>query len=407
MYYLSSIAVLLLLGSSHAMVGSEEFEARRRALEGTTIAGSYMASAVVASDAECAELKKFIKGFQVKKKSYKTALSGQEVQSESTSMIETMEISKECFVHFEGSESMVNNIRKARPELEVSGTQLHHVERVPKPWGLNRIDQHDLPLGVTDLNTSHTGKNVTVYIIDTGIWESHDDFGDRVRPGVSFVEGENYVMDRNGHGTHCAGIAVGTQHGVAKDAQVVGIKVLSAEGSGSTVDIIKGVAWAVNDALSRNTTGVLSLSLGGTVDPILDAGVDAAVDAGMLVVVAAGNNNGDACKKSPARAAQVITVGASNIADHRSVFSNWGTCVNVFAPGTNIISSWIGADDAVNMISGTSMATPLVAGVLATLLEKHDGDAEAAKMDMFELVARDKLIGVKASSPNWLVQTSR
>mmetsp|Transcript_11361 Transcript_11361/g.18513 ORF Transcript_11361/g.18513 Transcript_11361/m.18513 type:complete len:403 (+) Transcript_11361:428-1636(+) len=402
MHYLSSIAVILFLGSSNGMVGSDEFEARRRVLEETTVAGSYIASAVVANNFECAKLKKFIKSFQTKTARFFKANS-------STSILESMEINKECFVHFDATEDVVKRIQKARPRLEVSGTHMYHVAAVavPKPWGLNRVDQPDLPLDHTSFKTSYTGKNVTVYILDTGIWESHGDYGSRVRPGVSFVKGEDYVMDRNGHGTHCAGTAVGTRYGVAKDAQVVGIKILSAEGYGNTVDIIKGIEWAVNDARSRNTPGVLSLSLGGSADPVLDAGVDAAADAGMLVAVAAGNDNGDACKKSPARAAQVITVGATNIADHRSYFSNWGTCVNVFAPGTNIISSWIGADDAVNMISGTSMATPLVAGVLATLLEKHDGDAEAAKMDMFTLVARDKLTDVKASSPNWLVQTSR
>ena len=209
----------------------------------------------------------------------------------------------------------------------------------------------------------------------------HVDFQGRASWGVSIADGK--FDDGVGHGTHCAGTIGSRTYGVAKKANLIAVKVLGSDGSGSTSDVIAGVQWTVKQATAKavaaakeialtGTTkykgAVANMSLGGGKSPSLDSAVNRAADAGLHFAVAAGNDNRDACNYSPAAAEKPITVGACTLADERASFSNYGKCVDVFGPGLNILSTWIGSDTATNTISGTSMATPHTVGLLAYLL---------------------------------------
>jgi len=174
-------------------------------------------------------------------------------------------------------------------------------------------------------------------------------------------------QDLNGHGTHCAGTIAGTTYGVAKQAALKAVKVLSASGSGSNAGVIAGVNYVTNNK-SSSRRNVASMSLGGGASTALDDAVTSSIGSGVAYAIAAGNDNANACNYSPARVANAITVGATTNTDARSSFSNFGTCLNIFAPGSSITSDWIGSNSATNTISGTSMATPHVAGASALLL---------------------------------------
>jgi len=229
---------------------------------------------------------------------------------------------------------------------------------------------------------SSGGEGVDVYIIDTGINIKHEEFEGRASWGKT-IPVDDVDDDNNGHGTHCAGTIASRKYGVAKLADLIAIKVLGSNGSGSMADVIAGVLYAAESALKkaalaaaeRKATGktkhkgsVANMSLGVGKSRALDDAVNAAVDSGLHFSVAAGNDNRDACSFSPAGAEKAITVGASTLADERAYFSNHGHCVDIFAPGLNILSTWIGSDSAMNTISGTSMASPHTAGLMAYLL---------------------------------------
>ncbi|KAG5640674.1 hypothetical protein DXG03_007590 [Asterophora parasitica] len=252
------------------------------------------------------------------------------------------------------------------------------------PWGLARLSKPDklANQNTRDLTFSYTydnyaGFGVDVYVVDTGIYTAHSDFGGRARWGATF--GGYPDTDGNGHGTHVAGIVAGTQFGVAKAANVIAVKVLSGFGSGSISDVISGLDWVASSvaASGRPSIATLALAIGSTSIP-LDNAVTSLVDRGIHVTVAAGNSNTDAGSTSPARAAGAITVGASTITDARASFSNYGAVVDIFAPGENIISAWIGSTTATNNLSGTSIATPHVAGLVAYLISKHGNSPPAA-----------------------------
>lgn len=226
------------------------------------------------------------------------------------------------------------------------------------------------------------GEGVDVYVIDTGINIKHNEFGGRASWGKTIPQND-VDEDNNGHGTHCAGTIASRKYGVAKAANVIAVKVLGSNGSGSMSDVIAGVVFAARSAAEkamaaaaeRKATGktkhkgsVANMSLGGGKSQALDDAVNGAVDSGLHFAVAAGNDNRDACSFSPAAAEKAVTVGASTLGDERAYFSNFGPCVDVFAPGLNILSTWIGSEDAQNTISGTSMASPHTAGLLAYLL---------------------------------------
>jgi cerevisin len=249
------------------------------------------------------------------------------------------------------------------------------------PWGLARISHRDsLSFGTFNkyYYTADGGEGVDVYVIDTGTNTEHVDFEGRASWGKTIPDGDA-DEDGNGHGTHCSGTIAGAKYGVAKKANIKAVKVLRSNGSGSMSDVVKGVDYAaeshqeqVEIAKKGKKKGfkgsAANMSLGGGKSSILDQAVNAAVDVGIHFAVAAGNDNQDSCNYSPAAAEKAVTVGASTLADERAYFSNYGPCNDIFAPGLNIQSTWIGSKYAVNTISGTSMASPHIAGLLAYML---------------------------------------
>ncbi|KAI7861374.1 serine protease [Spinellus fusiger] len=324
--------------------------------------------------------------------------------------------------HFKGyagqfSSVLVEDIRKSphvlwvEKNIRVSTMELQR----GAPWGLARISHQDA-LSLRTFNqyaySSEAGKDVTVYVVDTGIHTGHADFEGRAVWGQTLPTKEEDV-DGNGHGTHCAGTIAGKKYGVAKKARLVAVKVLRSNGSGSMMDVIAGVDWATQQHLQEKAmaekTGrvfkgsVANMSLGGGKSNALDMAVNGAVEAGMVFVVAAGNDNRDACGSSPASAELAIAVGASTIEDERAYFSNYGSCVDVFAPGMNILSAWKGGDYATKMISGTSMASPHVAGLAAYLLSKANTTAKEIKDQIIEMSIADVLSSLPSKTPNLLV----
>jgi subtilisin family serine protease len=238
-------------------------------------------------------------------------------------------------------------------------------------WGLDRIDQKALPLSKTYSSTA-TGVGVTAYIIDTGIEFAHSDFGGRAVSGFDAVDGGS-ADDCNGHGTHVAGTVGGTIYGVAKAVNLVAVRVLDCSGSGSTSGVIAGIDWVTANHVSP---AVANMSLGGGVSTALDNAVSASIASGVTYSIAAGNGNAygipqDACKSSPARVTTALTVAATDSKDAPASWSNYGSCVDLFAPGVNIASDWYTTTTATNTISGTSMATPHVTGVAALYLQTH------------------------------------
>lgn len=240
----------------------------------------------------------------------------------------------------------------------------------PAPsWGLDRIDQRVLPLSNTfEYSTIGNGAGVRAYIVDTGVLSSHAEFIGRMASGYNAVKGKPTTEDCNGHGTHVAGTVAGTTYGVAKQATVVPVRVLNCAGSGTISGVIAGLDWVARDHVSG--PAVANLSLGGSASATLDAAVRGVVNDGVTVAVAAGNSDADACLSSPSRVAQALTVGATTSTDARASYSNFGTCLDLFAPGSSITSAWSTSTTATRTISGTSMASPHVAGVAAVLLSR-------------------------------------
>ena len=240
------------------------------------------------------------------------------------------------------------------------------VSQTGATWGIDRIDQRALPLSGT-FSAPTTASNVAAYVVDTGIDASHPEFGGRVINGFDAVSGGSGATDCNGHGTHVAGTIASATYGVAKSAILVPVRVLGCDGSGTYSGVIAGLDWIAHNRPSTQRA-VVNMSLGGGTSSSLDSAVASLVASGVAVVVAAGNSNVDACTSSPARAASAITVGSTTTTDSRSSFSNFGSCLDIFAPGSNITSTVPGGGTAV--YSGTSMASPHVAGVAAVVLSQ-------------------------------------
>jgi len=265
-------------------------------------------------------------------------------------------------------------------------------------WGIDRVDQRDLPLD-NSFSPDGTGSDVYAYIIDTGVQTSHNEFGNRATWGIN-TSGDGEDRDCHGHGTHVAGTVGGSQYGVAKDVNIVAVKVLTCSGSGSTAGVIAGVEWAMADAVGKKATA--NLSLGGGYSTAMNTAVKNLQDSGVPTVVAAGNDNGNACTKSPASEPAVITVGSTTSNDARSSFSNYGTCLDIFAPGSGITAAWIGSDSATNTISGTSMASPHVCGGAALLLEQGM-TGEQVTAELLSRATPDKVTNAQTGSPNKLL----
>ena len=269
-------------------------------------------------------------------------------------------------------------------------------------WGIDRVDQRDLPLSGT-YNYNYTGSGVKAYIIDTGIRRTHGDFGGRAVHGYTAINDGRGSTDCNGHGTHVAGTVGGSKYGVAKAVTLVAVRVLDCNGSGTNSGVIAGVDWVT----SNHTAGakaVANMSLGGGANSSLDTAVRNSISDGVTYAIASGNSNADACNYSPARVGEAITVNSSTSSDARSSFSNWGSCTDIFAPGSSITSAWYTSDTATNTISGTSMAAPHVAGVAALYLHQNGYQSPstvwAAIRDSATL---NKITSAGSGSPNRLV----
>lgn len=241
-------------------------------------------------------------------------------------------------------------------------------------WGLDRVDQVDLPLD-TVYHYGATGAGVTAFIIDTGIRADHAEFTGRLLPGYTSISDGNGTNDCNGHGTHVAGTTGGTTWGIAKQVKLVPVRVLDCNGSGTYSGVIAGVDWV---AASTQRPAVANMSLGGSLSSSLNTAVAGAVSKGVTMVVAAGNSSADACKYSPSSEPSAITVGATTSSDARASYSNYGTCLDLFAPGSSITSAWNTSSTATNTLSGTSMATPHVTGAAALVLESNPAASPAA-----------------------------
>ncbi|WP_435210121.1 S8 family peptidase [Streptomyces sp. bgisy034] len=271
----------------------------------------------------------------------------------------------------------------------------------PPSWGLDRIDQKNLPLNSSYTYPDSAGQGVTAYVIDTGVRITHSDFGGRASYGYDAIDNDNTAQDGHGHGTHVAGTVAGSSYGVAKKAKIVGVRVLNNSGSGTTAQVVAGIDWVAQNAVKP---AVANMSLGGGADSALDAAVRNAIASGVTFAVAAGNESTNASTKSPARVTEAITVGATTSSDARASYSNYGSVLDLFAPGSSITSAWNSGDSATNTISGTSMASPHVAGAAALYLADNPTSTPAQVSSALTAAATTGVVGNPGSgSPNRLL----
>jgi subtilisin family serine protease len=274
----------------------------------------------------------------------------------------------------------------------------------PPSWGLDRIDQRDLPLD-KNYNVASDGAGVSAYVVDTGIRTTHTDFGARAKHGRDTVDNDSDATDCHGHGTHVAGTLGGNAYGVAKGVTIYAVRALDCNGNGTTAQVVAAIDWVAANAIRP---AVANVSLGGEMDPVLDQAIERAIAQGITFAVAAGNgdtlgNPLDACTNSPARVADAITVAAANSIDVRAPWSNFGTCVDLFAPGTNITSAWASSNTASSTISGTSMASPHVAGAAALYLAAHPNATPAQVHAALVDAATSNKVTDPKGSPNKLL----
>jgi len=289
------------------------------------------------------------------------------------------------------------NVARIEPDaiVHATGTQSG------APWGLDRSDQRSLPLSGT-YTYAGTGVGVTAYVVDTGVRADHADFGGRVAPGFTAIADGNGTNDCNGHGTHVAGTIAGATYGMAKEATIVPVRVLGCDGSGTWSGVIAGLDWVASHHASG--PAVANMSLGGGASSSVDDAVARVTADGVSVAVAAGNSNADACTASPARAPSALTVGATTSTDARASYSNYGTCLDVFAPGSSVLSAWYSSATASATLSGTSMASPHVAGAAAVLLSQSPALTPAQVAGTLTATATAGVVGAAGTgSPNLLL----
>ncbi|MFD8524261.1 S8 family serine peptidase [Streptomyces capillispiralis] len=272
----------------------------------------------------------------------------------------------------------------------------------PPSWGLDRVDQEDTAGDSKYTYPDQAGEGVTAYVIDTGVRVTHKDFEGRASHGYDAVDNDDTADDGNGHGTHVAATIAGAAHGVAKKADVVAVRVLDDNGSGTTEQVIAGIDWVTEN---HQGPSVANMSLGGGADPALDAAVQKAIASGVTFAVAAGNESTDAGQGSPARVPEAITVASSTEDDAQSDFSNFGSAVDLYAPGSDITSAWNDSDEGTKTISGTSMASPHVAGAAAVYLAGHpDADPAAVATALTGGATADKISNPGTGTANKLLK---
>ncbi|WP_221090988.1 S8 family peptidase [Deinococcus aquaedulcis] len=285
--------------------------------------------------------------------------------------------------------------------IEQDGEMFMTATQTGATWGLDRIDQRNLPLNGTYVYNS-TASGVRAYILDTGIRTSHTQFGGRAVWGTN-TTGDGNNTDCQGHGTHVAGTVGSATYGVAKGVTLIAVKVLNCQGSGSYSGIIAGINWSLNNKGSG--PAVANMSLGGGFSQSVNSAVNNASAQNLVMVVAAGNSNANACNYSPASAASAITVGSTTSSDARSSFSNFGSCVDLFAPGSSITSTWNTSNTATNTISGTSMASPHVAGAAALRIASGLGTTGGVTNAILSSATTGKVTNPGTGSPNRLLYT--
>ncbi|CDS05321.1 hypothetical protein LRAMOSA07850 [Lichtheimia ramosa] len=317
------------------------------------------------------------------------------------------------------SPTMIQQIRSSPEVAYVEHDSMMYASELQRnaPWGLARIS-HRRGISLWTFNKyphdENGGDGVNVFVVDTGININHVDFEGRASWGATFASDGD--TDGNGHGSHCAGTIAGRRFGVAKQAMPVAVKVLSAQGSGSNSDVLAGINWVIEKSRAdreqakkmgtRYKGAVANMSLGGGKSRALDQAVNSAVQNGVVFAVAAGNDGRDACQYSPAAAEQAITVGATNLRDERAYFSSYGPCVDVFAPGQDIMSVWNNGNYGTNTISGTSMASPHVAGLAAYFLSLEEEDNVSPKVikdKILKTATRNMLSNVPRDTPNLMI----
>jgi len=298
-----------------------------------------------------------------------------------------LQLRRNPFVEYIESDQVMRLI-ELQDENAITNSQQQCALEPSDSWGQTRVSQSTISLNGRYFASSTGGSGVDAYIVDTGVYVLHSDFQGRAKFGFKASPSWSDT-DANGHGTHVASTVGGKLYGIAKRVSLIAVKVLGDNGSGSTAGVIAGVDYVVTQARSTGKPSTANLSLGGAKSTALNSAVNTAVASGVTFVVAAGNDNSDACNYSPASAASAITVGATDVGDDngkdidvRSIFSNYGKCVDVFGPGTLIKAAWIGSQTATRTISGTSMASPHVCGVACLIL----GDQSASPADVFDII---------------------
>lgn len=289
------------------------------------------------------------------------------------------------------------NVLVVEDDLDVKATSLQSLS----PWGLDRLDQQALPLSSTFDDMDIQGANTYSYVVDTGIDASNSDLEGRVVPGYTAVLDGNGSADCNGHGTHVSGIIGGKTYGVAKKTFLIPVRVLDCSGSGTYSSVISGLDWIAANYRAGDAA-VVNMSLGGPASSTLDGAIKNLIAKGISVVVAAGNSNADACNYSPSRVVEAITVGATSSDDNRASYSNFGTCLDVFAPGSSITSTWLGSSSTATL-SGTSMAVPHVAGVVVRFVSQYAGLTPAQISNSIKTSStKNAVISAGLGSPNQL-----